>query len=171
MINLNFRLKILEYLLLFSICLLFYFHKLSLYLILGISFTISKYVFNINPAISENDILFTSCSLFFFLFYILAKIALFSVLYSNKKNFPCIHIFFNKIFKSISKTIIVLSICLLLDFLLITFSVLQEILVEKLPIYIVIQQPFVEYILFGCGLFLPFFVMSQFINKYTEKSS
>jgi len=52
-----------------------------------------------------------------------------------------------------------------------TYDILQEILVEKLPIYIVIQQPFVEYILFGCGLFLPFFVMSQFINKYTEKSS
>ena len=132
----------------------------------------SKYISNTDITCSENYTPFIFWGILFYLIYIISKIFLFPVLYSMKKTFPYIHVFFEQFVTFPNRKYIVFLSALFLDAVFIFADILYALFCkEQSSVVSTIQIRMKMYCIFVCGVVLPYIVMFVWLklNKYIKK--
>ena len=143
--------------------LIFGFHSIFLW-VGSILFAMISYITGINFAIQEEyDFLFIIISFAVCLFYLFLKFLLFPLFYSKKKLFPNIYSFFNEIFATTQKKLMVfllVILMLIIDFLCFLF-------LENVNFW---ESVFLELVL-GLGLLPSYVVMYIYLKLKNKKQS
>ncbi|MBS4759327.1 MAG: hypothetical protein KHX03_01350 [Clostridium sp.] len=164
--------KKLEYFLFICLNLFFSMGGLMLIVIMYLGYLSSKYISNVDIALSENYTPFIMWGILFYLVYIISKLILFPVLYSMKKTFPYIHEFFEKLVTIPKRKDIVLLNALFLDSIFIIANILYTIFCEpQSRILSTVKINISLYFVFGCGVILPYLVMFVWLKliKHIKK--
>lgn len=156
----NNQMKKLEYFLFICLNLFFSMGGLMLIVIMYLGYLSSKYISNVDIALSENYTPFIMWGILFYFVYIISKLIVFPVLYSMKKTFPYIHEFFEKLVTVPNRKYIVLFSALFLDSVFVIANILYTIFCEPQSwVLSTIKINISLYFIFGCGVILPYLVM------------